>query len=62
MLSVVNQIKRMYNDKGQNDKSFYEQEAKLKAAQTKLKEATENVIRAAQRLSYILREDRSELH
>ena len=56
MLSIISQVRRLYNDDGRNDVSFFEQESKLKESISRLKEATEKVTNAAQRLSYALRE------
>lgn len=54
MLSVLNQFKRLYNDKGQNDKNFELQEGRLRKALTDLKNATNEVIRASQNLNDVL--------
>lgn len=62
MLSIINQFKRIYSDNGEYDKSFYDQENRLKEAVTKLKSATDEVVRAAQRMSYALREGSSKLN
>lgn len=54
MFTVINQFKRIRNDHGQNDKTFEEQESRLKEALANLKIATDNLIRASQALSDIL--------
>lgn len=63
MLSIISQVRRLYNDDGRNDVSFFEQESKLKESISRLKVATEKVTSAAQRLAYTLREQTdTELH
>ena len=52
--SIANQFSRLATDYGQNDKSFYHQEYKLKEAVAKLKDATDEVIRASNRLQMSL--------
>lgn len=54
MLSVLNQFKRLYNDKGQNDKNFNVQESRYREALSNLKAATDNLIRTSQTLSDVL--------
>lgn len=54
--SVANQFNRMVDDDGRHDKIFYYQEWKLKAAVDKLKDATDEVIRASTRLQMSLME------
>lgn len=54
MFTVINQFKRIRDDDGRNDKSFDDQEERLRLALGKLKVATDNLIRASQNLSDIL--------
>lgn len=54
MLAVINQFKRIRNDDGRNDKSFVDQERRLKVALDKLKVASDDLIRASQALTDIL--------
>lgn len=54
MLAVINQFRRIRNDDGRNDKTFADQERRLKVALDNLKVATDNLIRASQALTDIL--------
>lgn len=54
--SVANQFSRMIDDDGRHDKVFYYQEHKLKEAIIKLKDATDEVVRASNRLQMSLME------
>jgi hypothetical protein len=51
MFTVINQFKRLRYDDGRNDRSFEDQEERLKEALENLKAATNNLIRASQALS-----------
>lgn len=44
---MLNQIRRLWNDNGSDDKDFSVEELKLKQALTELKSATDQVSRAA---------------
>lgn len=62
MQNIINQFKRLYNDDGRNDISFDNEEKKLKEAVANLREAIDNSIRAATRLSYTLQEGPNQVH
>lgn len=51
---AIKQFQRMLNDDGRDDKVFGHQEYKLKEAVARLKNATEEVIRASSTLSDLL--------
>lgn len=54
MLNVLNQFRRIYNDDGRNDKSFIIDEFKLRASLERLKNATDELIRASRTLNDLL--------
>ena len=54
MLNVLNQFRRIYSDDGRNDKTFVVEEYKLRASISRLKKATDELIRASQTLSDLL--------
>lgn len=54
MLSVINQFRRIYNDDGRNDRSFIIDEFKLRASLERLKNATDELIKASRTLSDLL--------
>ncbi len=51
MNKVINQFRRLYDDKGTNDHDFSEQEARLREAQAHLKRATESLMRSSEMLN-----------
>lgn len=57
MKSVVNQFRRIFNDHGQNDKSFDHKEIELRGSLTKLRDATDKLIMASNSLSDLLRRE-----
>ena len=50
MDKFFSQFRRLYNDDGRNDYDFTKQEEAVKASQDRLKQATQELIRASQRL------------
>jgi len=54
MNAILNQVRRIYSDNGQNDKDFSEQETRLRAANLKLAEATRELVRASVHLNDVL--------
>lgn len=51
MNKIINQFRRLYDDKGANDHDFSEQEARLREAREHLVKATEALIRSSERLN-----------
>jgi hypothetical protein len=51
MDKVFNQFRRIYADNGSGDKNFSIQEARLRAANKKLADAIEALVRASERLN-----------
>lgn len=47
----MNQFRRLYDDKGTNDHDFSDQEERLREAQGKLNNATDELVRASERLN-----------
>ncbi len=62
MLTIIKQVKRIMYDDGRNDKSFYDEEYRLKTAMERVMETSGEVVKAAQRLSIILNTDRGIFH
>mgnify|MGYP001583021007 CR=1 FL=1 len=54
MNTILNQFRRIYSDYGQGDKDFAEQEERLRAANLKLSDATNALVRASVHLNDIL--------
>lgn len=51
MNKVINQFRRLYDDKGANDHDFSVQEERLRVAQYNLEQATNELIRSSERLN-----------
>jgi hypothetical protein len=51
MNQIINQFRRLYDDKGQDDHDFTKQEERLKDANLRLVEATNQLLRASERLN-----------
>ncbi len=51
MNKVINQFRRLYDDKGLNDHDFSDQEARLREAKAHLTNATDALMRASERLN-----------
>lgn len=62
MQTIIKQIKRIISDDGRNDRSFYDQEYRLRDALNKVNEASEEVVKAAEKLSYLLSSDGRLIH
>ena len=54
MNAIFSQFKRIYSDNGQSDKDFAEQEERLRAANLKLANATQALIRSSENLNDVL--------
>lgn len=54
MNAIISQFRRIYSDDGRLDKDFSEQEARLRAANAKLAQATSELIRASVRLNDVI--------
>jgi len=54
MNSVLKQFRRIYSDFGKNDKDFSIQEEKLRQAQNRLIQATEDLVRSSQTLNDVM--------
>lgn len=52
--TIVNQINRIINDDGKNDKDFSSQEEKLRIAKKNLEHATDSLIAASEALNEVL--------
>jgi len=52
--TIVNQINRIINDDGKNDKDFSSHEEKLRIAKKKLEDATDALIAASETLTDVL--------
>lgn len=53
MDKFLNQFRRLYDDKGANDKDFTEHEQKLKEAQDRLVNATTELVKSSDRLNAV---------
>ncbi len=62
MLTIIKQMKRIISDNGQNDKSFYDDEYRLKIALARVAEASQEVVAASQKLTYLLSSDGKLVH
>jgi hypothetical protein len=51
MNKIINQFRRLYDDKGYNDHDFSEQEANLQLSQFNLSQATKSLVKASERLN-----------
>lgn len=51
MEKFLNQFRRLYDDRGANDKDFTIDEKKLKEAQERLVDATSELVRSSDRLN-----------
>lgn len=51
MNAILSQFRRIYSDHGQNDKDFSEQEERLRVANLKLLNATQELVRSSMRLN-----------
>lgn len=51
MDKFLNQFRRLYDDKGANDRDFTEQETRLREAQKRLVDATNELNRSSQNLN-----------
>lgn len=54
MNAILSQFRRIYSDRGQDDKDFSEQEERLRAANAKLAEATQELVKASVNLNDVL--------
>lgn len=59
---LVKQISRMINDTGSNDRTFYDQEIKLKHARDRLQKAVDAVVRASTELQSLITLQDNRLH
>jgi hypothetical protein len=67
MNAILSQFRRIYSDHGRDDKDFSEQEARLRAATSKLTHAAQELVRSSMYLNDVLiangfNLDRSDLH
>lgn len=67
MNAILSQFRRIYSDYGQGDKDFSEQEARLRAANLKLQQAAQALVRSSVHLNDVLLAngfnlDKSDLH
>jgi hypothetical protein len=67
MNAILSQFRRIYADHGANDKDFSEQEARLRAANLKLANAAQALVRSSVYLNDVLIAngfalDKSDLH
>jgi hypothetical protein len=67
MNAILNQFRRIYSDHGQNDVDFTDQETKLRAANLKLANATQALVRSSMHLNDVVLAngfdlDKSDLH
>lgn len=53
MEKFLNQFRRIYDDRGVNDVDFTEHEKKLREAQTRLNEATNELVKSSDRLNAV---------
>lgn len=53
MEKFLNQFRRLYDDRGLYDKDFTEQETRLKQAQTRLAEATNELVKSSDKLNAV---------
>lgn len=51
--AAVNQFRRIYADNGKGDVDFSKQEEKLRLSQIKLTQATQDLVRASERLNNV---------
>lgn len=51
MNKIINQFRRLYDDKGVNDHDFSEQEEKLRIANNKLTTATQRLLKSSEMLN-----------
>ena len=51
MEKFLNQFRRLYDDRGANDKDFTSHEQKLKEAQNRLVDATTELVKSSDRLN-----------
>ena len=51
MNKIINQFRRLYDDKGANDHDFSEQEEKLRMANNKLTDATQRLLKSSEMLN-----------
>lgn len=54
MNAILSQFRRIYSDYGRDDKDFSEQEARLRAANLKLFNAAQELVRSSVRLNDVL--------
>lgn len=59
---LVKQISRMINDNGSHDRTFYDQEIKLKHARDRLQKAVDAVVRASTELQSLITLQDNRLH
>lgn len=50
---IARQFRRIYSDDGRNDVDFSKQEEKLRLSQAKLTQATQELVRASERLNEV---------
>lgn len=53
MEKFLNQFRRLYDDKGENDRDFSEQEQRLKEAQSRLADATNELVKSSDKLNAV---------
>ena len=51
MNKIINQFRRLYDDKGYNDHDFSGQEERLRVAQDNLSDATRRLVKASEKLN-----------
>lgn len=51
MDKILNQFRRIYSDDGKGDVDFTEQEERLRLSETKLAQATQDLVRASENLN-----------
>jgi hypothetical protein len=51
MNKILNQFRRLYDDKGSNDHDFTDQEERLRVAQANLFAATDRLVRSSEQLN-----------
>jgi len=62
MLTIIKQIKRNWADDGRADKSFYDEEYRLKIALARVAETSQEVVKASQKLTYLLGSEGRLIH
>ncbi len=62
MEKVINQFRRLYDDKGRNDVNFDVQETRLRESRDRLTQAIDRVVKTAQTLSDVIMSQDKKFH